>query len=102
MLKWLHLRNSTTTRGAPSGRVLARRRYAALQYLLSRLDNMASIGDPAHDLLPQVAMELEVQIDLPHASREIRELLSNDTCYSLERLLTGEPWVDDRGKLVGS
>lgn len=82
--------------------LLTHRRFIALQYLLSRLNNMASVGDSAHDILPQLAATLELQLNLPYASREIRENFSNDECDCLERLLTGQLWADDGGRLVGS
>ena len=74
----------------------------ALQYLLSRLENMASIGDPAYDLLFDLARELQVQLNLPYATSQLRTHFGNDLCYCLERILTGQEWIDDRGKLVGS
>lgn len=86
--------------------VLNNRRRILLQYLLSRLDNCASLGDPATDLLPIIVKEAGLDSGtrdrLKDATTELRYEFSRDISDAVERLITGLPWAEDEHKMIGS
>jgi hypothetical protein len=78
-------------------------REVTLAYLLTRLENMSSTGDPSRDLLPGIYKELDLAdgLTLRSAQERLREVLPAQLSHAVECLLTGQPWPDDGGKLVG-
>ena len=75
---------------------LAHRQKTALAYLISRLELMASPADPAYYYVAEVAERLGIVLDVPSAKEDLYRVLEKDLALSVECMLTGSAWVDDR------
>ena len=75
---------------------LVRRQKTVLEYLISRLELMASPADPAYFYVSDVAEKLGIVLDVPSAKKDLYEVLEKDLALSVECMLTGSAWVDDR------
>ena len=77
-------------------KALAHRQKAVLEYLISRLELMASPTDPAYFYVSEVAERLGIVLDVPSAKEDLYRVLEKDLALSVECMLTGSAWVDDR------
>jgi hypothetical protein len=75
---------------------LIHRQKTVLEYLISRLELMASPADPAYFYVSDVAEKLGIILDVPSAKKDLYDLLEKDLALSVECMLTGSAWVDDR------
>ena len=75
---------------------LAFRQKTVLEYLISRLELMASPADPAYFYVSDVAEKLGITLDVPSAKKDLYDVLEKDLALSVECMLTGSAWVDDR------
>jgi len=75
---------------------LIRRQKTVLEYLISRLELMASPVDPAYFYVSDVAEKLGITLDVPSAKKDLYDVLEKDLALSVECMLTGSAWVDDR------
>ena len=75
---------------------LVRRQKTVLEYLISRLELMASPADTAYFYGSDVAEKLGIVLDVPSAKKDLYEVLEKDLALSVECMLTGSAWVDDR------
>tara|TARA_Y100000296_G_C4966508_1_gene153681 strand:- start:50 stop:349 length:300 start_codon:yes stop_codon:yes gene_type:complete len=75
---------------------LVRRQKTVLEYLISRLELMASPADPAYFYVSDVAEKLGIVLDVPSAKKDLYDVLEKDLALSVECMLTGSAWVDDR------
>ena len=75
---------------------LVRRQKTVLESLISRLELMASPADPAYFYVSDVAEKLGIVLDVPSAKKDLYEVLEKDLALSVECMLTGSAWVDDR------
>jgi hypothetical protein len=75
---------------------LAHRQKTVLEYLISRLELMASPSDPAYFYVSEVAERLGIVLDVPSAKEDLYKVLEKDLALSVECMLTGSAWVDDR------
>jgi len=75
---------------------LIRRQKTVLEYLISRLELMASPADPAYFYVGEVAEKLGIVLDVPSAKKDLYDVLEKDLALSVECMLTGSAWVDDR------
>ena len=75
---------------------LIRRQKTVLEYLISRLELLASPADPAYFYVSDVAEKLDIILDVPSAKKDLYDVLEKDLALSVECMLTGSAWVDDR------
>jgi hypothetical protein len=75
---------------------LIHRQKTVLEYLISRLELMASPADPAYFYVSDVAEKLGIVLDVPSAKKDLYDVLEKDLALSVECMLTGSAWVDDR------
>tara|TARA_Y100000310_G_scaffold149676_1_gene149006 strand:- start:676 stop:975 length:300 start_codon:yes stop_codon:yes gene_type:complete len=75
---------------------LAFRQKTVLEYLISRLELMASPADPAYFYVGEVAERLGIVLDVPSAKDDLYQVLEKDLALSVECMLTGSAFFDDR------
>ena len=75
---------------------LIHRQKTVLECLISRLELMASPADPAYFYVSDVAEKLGIVLDVPSAKKDLYDVLEKDLALSVECMLTGSAWVDDR------
>ena len=79
---------------------LAFRQKTVLEYLISRLELMASPADPAYFYVGEVAERLGIILDVPSAKDDLYQVLEKDLALSVECMLTGSAFFDDRNMIT--
>ena len=75
---------------------LAFRQKTVLEYLISRLELMASPVDPAYFYVNEIAERLGLILDVPSAKDDLYQVLEKDLALAVECMLTGSAFFDDR------
>jgi hypothetical protein len=75
---------------------LAFRQKTVLEYLISRLELMASPVDPAYFYVNEIAERLGIILDVPSAKDDLYKVLEKDLALAVECMLTGSAFFDDR------
>lgn len=78
------------------------RREAFCAYILSRLQRVATDGDPAFPHLPELAQDMGVVLDIRQAQKDVHAAFSPDLAEAIELALTGAIWSEEGDRLTSN
>lgn len=81
--------------------IKATRRTAFCTYILSRLERMATDGDPVFDKLEELAESMGVPLEIRVAQALVHATFPPALAKAVELVLTGEAWNESGDQLTG-